>query len=129
MYAKFYCLFYWLLVHTELLPTYLPTVCAYILPALHTYCTYIMFRLIEVLCMNHPYAQDPLPPEGSLQVSNPLVISGTYGSKSVTVTLTCDRMDLSQRSESIIPQQGCCEAIVFRVEFIQVTTSDLHTGI
>ena len=63
--------------------------------------------------MNHPYTQDPLPPEGSLQVSNPLVISGTYGSKSVTVTLTCDRMDLSQRSESIIPQQGCCEAIEF----------------
>ena len=62
--------------------------------------------------MNHPYAQDPLPPEGSPQVSNPLVISGTYGSKSVTVTLTCDRMDLSQRSESIIPQQGCSEAIV-----------------
>ena len=63
--------------------------------------------------MNYPYAQDSLPPDGSLQVSNPLVISGTYGSKSVTVTLTCSGMDLSQRSESIIPQQGCCEAIAF----------------
>ena len=31
--------------------------------------------------MSHPHAQDPLPPEGSPQVSNPLVISGITAAK------------------------------------------------
>lgn len=52
--------------------------------------------------MIYPYVQDCIPQEDCTQVNNPLVILGAHSGKSVTVTLTSSRTDLSQRSEPIL---------------------------
>ena len=47
------------------------------------------------------YVQDCFPVEDCQQVNTPLVISGMYDCRRVTVTLTSRRTDLSQRSEPV----------------------------
>lgn len=67
-----------------------------------------------------PFVQDCIPVEDCQQVNNPLVISGFYDSRRVTVTLTSRRTDLSQRSEPLLEQHGHCfpfvNSICFRVK-------------
>ena len=79
--------------------TYVHTyLCIYV----HISNTYVLQHCNLSIGMNYPYIQDCIPQGDCPQVNNPLVISGTHSGKSVTVTLTSSRTDLSQRSEPIL---------------------------